>query len=485
MPENELQIPLDGKVQAPDVQIVKKKGRPRKNPIIDPTQQPDKQVEKKKRGRKKKEKVEEEVKIKKKRGRKAAVKFFSSSIRKKIPLTTVIQDNDKSILHLDIKDDVVENNDFSFDVIKNEYEYSESNLKLTIDGSTHDISTANGKINNLSNYTKDKVPLSLVGEVEEVDELEEYIDGKGNQSLNVKEDPSDIIKLYEKRLQTRLNQDNLLIERLESLHNDDNLIEKLTNKNNDKQTVEKISKNQSNRKKGFFSLFESLYESPKWLESTDVSCWWCCHQFKTVPIGLPIKYIDNKFIVKGVFCSFACLLAHFNNLNTQKSGYRNTHSLIKFMYKKLTGTLSVPKKEDYRQMLEKSLSLDMFENQEIKSNYINALVQLTSETLEPAPPRCALKMFGGELSIEEFRNSTKEHKIFKLVEYPLSISRDYIEEVDIQNVKNINMNVFTSSTRSTNILDDKKIEEVKTRIQSSNKNNNVVTNNSIDKFIRF
>ena len=80
---------------------VKKKGRPKKNI--------DKNIENipkepKKRGRKKKENVVEEVKIKKKRGRKPCVKYFSSSIRKKIPLTTTIENNNNNILQISIKD---------------------------------------------------------------------------------------------------------------------------------------------------------------------------------------------------------------------------------------------------------------------------------------------------------------------------------------------------------------------------------------------
>ena len=82
--------------------VKRKKGRPRKNKPIEELPK----GEKKKRGRKKKEVVMGEIKLKKKRGRKAAVKYFSSSIRKKIPLTTVLQDNNNFILHLDINEDI-------------------------------------------------------------------------------------------------------------------------------------------------------------------------------------------------------------------------------------------------------------------------------------------------------------------------------------------------------------------------------------------
>jgi hypothetical protein len=92
-------------------------------------------------------------------------------------------------------------------------------------------------------------------------------------------------------------------------------------------------------------------------------------------------------------------------------------------------------------------------------------------------------MFGGELTIEEFRNASKERKIYKMIEYPMYISRDYVEEVDLQNLKNFNKTVFNKQTNNFEInkLDDKKLKEVKSRVNSSV----VVTNNSIDRFIRF
>ena len=142
-------------------------------------------------------------------------------------------------------------------------------------------------------------------------------------------------------------------------------------------------------------------------------------------------------------------------------------------------------------MLCNTLSLDLFGgNERYKEDYINSLVDLSQDSLQSAPPKCALKMFGGELTIKEFRDSFKEHIIHKMIEYPMSISRDYIESVDIENVKNINKNVFTkikSFEHSTNILDDKKVEETQNRIKNyeNSKTNVVVKNKTIDRFLTF
>ena len=162
-----------------------------------------------------------------------------------------------------------------------------------------------------------------------------------------------------------------------------------------------------------------------------------------------------------------------------------TKSMITHLYKKLTGGSQVNMKNSYINLLRNDYNLqNLFENDiTLRDEYIKSLSNIIDEPLSKAPPRCALKMFGGALDIEEFRNSTKERKIYKMIDYPMFVSRDYVEEVDIQNLKKVNKNVFNKqyNVPQTNQLDDKKLEEVKNRVNSSV----VVTNNSIDRFIRF
>ena len=440
---------------------IPKKGRPKK--IIVESDKPIEPVEPKKRGRKRKEVVDTGPKIKLKRGRKACVKYFSSSIRKKMPLTTSLQDNDKYILHLDITEpETIKDQEFNFKNINNDID---------------DTDTLPNQLSKIFNYDKTKTDSS---EIENI--LEE---------LSLTNSKKDIIELYEKRIESRTDEDKFLINKLETLNTDEIFFKSLIN-NTEKlnETISKKDNKNSNiecRKKGFFKLFNDFIENDSWLHLTDISCWWCCHQFDTVPIGIPIKYNikTSKFTVKGIFCSFGCLASYNDQTKIGKI------SLIKFLYFKLTSILHTTSKDEYRENLSNSLSLEIFDNdQDLKNDYINGLLNLSQDILQRAPPKCCLKIFGGDLSIEEFRNSFKEHHIYKMIEYPMSISRDYIEEVDIQNVKNINKNVFNtinSFQHSTNILDDKKIEETHTRIKniSNSKSNVVVSNNSIDRFLSY
>ena len=38
-------------------------------------------------------------------------------------------------------------------------------------------------------------------------------------------------------------------------------------------------------------------------------CWWCCHDFPTEPLKLPLKYDDKRkrYVTSGRFCSWGCM----------------------------------------------------------------------------------------------------------------------------------------------------------------------------------
>jgi len=403
--------------------VKRKKGRPRKHKPIEELPK----GEKKKRGRKKKEVVIEEIKQKKKRGRKAAVKYFSSSIRKKIPLTTVLQDNNNFILHLDINEDT----DLQ---TENEFIDGIQNIDLNI-GIVNENDTKETIINSVFSELENENKNIINTYQNEYDELLE----KKNYILNdLTDDDNNISELYEQRVKFREKEDNIMVNKLQGVIND-----KINDVINDNIENKIKEQQENNRKKGFFEILSKIIHNNKWIYSTDVNCWWCCHQFNTVPIGLPdsYNYESDKFRVKGIFCSFSCMLAY-----KQDKRIYNVDYLIKALYCKLTKTL------------------------------------LIDSELKPAPAQCSLKIFGGELSIEEFRNSTKENKIYKMIDYPMYISRDFIEEIDIQNVKAVNKNMFQE--KSIYNLDDKRVEDAKTRL-SNIEETTVTLGNTIDKFIKF
>jgi len=74
-------------------------------------------------------------------------------------------------------------------------------------------------------------------------------------------------------------------------------------------------------------------------ETTKLHCWWCTCQFDTIPIGIPEKYDanENKYCVFGCFCSFNCAYAwNVHETNDYKTGERTT--MIKKLYNSIYNT---------------------------------------------------------------------------------------------------------------------------------------------------
>jgi hypothetical protein len=101
----------------------------------------------------------------------------------------------------------------------------------------------------------------------------------------------------------------------------------------------------------------------KWKETTNLCCWWCVHSFTNAPFGLPIKFENNMYEIQGCFCSLNCAKAY----NLKENNYRTSeiNSLIENFRRELFGSNSLP--------------------------------------VITAPPRQSLSIFGGYLSIEDFR----------------------------------------------------------------------------------
>ncbi len=95
-------------------------------------------------------------------------------------------------------------------------------------------------------------------------------------------------------------------------------------------------------------------------------CFWCCHKFNWSPVYLPTSYdaYKNTYTCEGHFCSPECALAYIYADNKISDSTRwNRHSLLRNLYN------------------------DIYKN----------------KVLSPAPSRHLLRMFGGPLDIEQYR----------------------------------------------------------------------------------
>jgi hypothetical protein len=99
------------------------------------------------------------------------------------------------------------------------------------------------------------------------------------------------------------------------------------------------------------------------------SCFWCCHPFPWPACVLPISYdaYENIHTCEGHFCSPECAMASlYADPSVSDTSRWTRHALLADLYRSL----------------------------------------YTTKELAPAPPRTTLRMFGGPLDIEQFRQYT-------------------------------------------------------------------------------
>ena len=108
--------------------------------------------------------------------------------------------------------------------------------------------------------------------------------------------------------------------------------------------------------------------------STDVACWWCCHRFDWSPVLLPTMVDRSRrlFFLFGCFCSYNCAKA-FNLLEIRDARTSERNSLL---YSLARLDDSIPPERKRRGTFH----------------------------IRPAPSRWELNLFGGTLSIEDFRS---------------------------------------------------------------------------------
>lgn len=142
--------------------------------------------------------------------------------------------------------------------------------------------------------------------------------------------------------------------------------------------------------------FEEKNKHNEWPISTSISCYNCCHKFFSVPMGIPVKYVDGVFYVFGCFCSLECAMAHNLSKKDQVDEIWERNNLINLLYKKLGNEGFV----------------------------------------KPAPDRLSLKTFGGHLSIDEYRNYTNTNKIVNINFPPMQTITQQIEEINESDINN-------------------------------------------------
>ncbi len=350
-------------------------------------------VETKKRGRKPKNRDEEEEdvigmgmdemlgddKAPKRRGRKPKEKTYSVTQGVTVDSSNVVEKAETIILHLPIKKEVTEQVEPS--------PYLKKNINYSMISSTYAVSE-NVDMTNVKYVPKkdDGVVVEKKKEKEKEDEKEgtemvnayiEFGEVKNDYDLNfsfVEENKKVEEEVEEEKMEIIERVDMTGIGGSGGLMDDDFKTNKIIKKNLKNIMYEFVNSNSANT----------------WPESTNTCCWWCCHQFTGMPCSLPELYRKDKFYVSGVFCSFNCAAAYNFRENDGEDKWMR-YSLLNLMYKKMYG---------------------------------NKFVKIGL-----APPRHVLKMFGGYMCIEEFREtSLRMDKTFNVIKPPLVAIIPKIEE---------------------------------------------------------
>lgn len=136
--------------------------------------------------------------------------------------------------------------------------------------------------------------------------------------------------------------------------------------------------------------FEEKNKNNEWPSNTSIACYWCCHKFENAPYGIPINYKDGKFEVFGCFCSLECATSYNFKQNENIDEMWERYNLINLMCRKM--------------------------------NY--------GDYIKPAPDRLSLKMFGGFLEIEKFREYFKTNKVINVNFPPMTSIIQQLEEIN-------------------------------------------------------
>ena len=113
----------------------------------------------------------------------------------------------------------------------------------------------------------------------------------------------------------------------------------------------------------------------------DAACFWCCHTFDWRPVVLPVRDQGDYIQVQGNFCCPECAMSYLFDMRQDSHTRWEQLSILNRLYEDAVGG-----------------------------------------SIRPAPPRQALKLFGGPMSIEEYRDLVRKRKLRVDIHMPPMVS---------------------------------------------------------------
>jgi len=134
-------------------------------------------------------------------------------------------------------------------------------------------------------------------------------------------------------------------------------------------------------KSTFLVQFKDSSEVKQLPMQSDAACFWCCHTFTYRPVILPIRDTGEHLLVTGNFCSPECATSYLFDMRQDSHTRWEQFALLHRIYG-----------------------------------------EACHGTIYPAPSRNCLTLFGGSLSIQEYRALIYSHKVRIDIHLPPMVS---------------------------------------------------------------
>jgi hypothetical protein len=172
--------------------------------------------------------------------------------------------------------------------------------------------------------------------------------------------------------------------------------------------------------------YEKTEEIKALPDRVDAACFWCCHSFDHKPVVLPIRDQGDYIQVQGNYCSPECAMSYLFDMQQDSYARWEQLSLLNRLYGQAVGG-----------------------------------------PIKPAPPRTVLKLFGGPMSIQEYRNIVRQGTLRVDIHLPPMVSllatmdTKPIDFYDVSLTKNVMETVKERLAKAEEVLKLKRTKPLK------------------------
>ena len=305
------------------------------------------------------------------------------------------------------------------DFYNKEKEFRQSLLELInrylLDNSTS-LNTSLKTTNKLKKGKYISILESVLDDIKNLETFNDYEEYNNDNINSLIPDTKNNFVAFDNNINNNINNHNLVSTELNNDYYKNKKDEIFTELNNTNLSQIEILINKKYRHTKQISLLNDIchnVDNGKWLDKTDILCFWCCHNFDTTPWGLPVKYENNEFTLTGIYCSPNCAMAHLLNIESNNNNLWERIVLLNLLHHK---------------------------------------IYETDENIVPAPDKVCLRAFGGPFNIDEYRYLTIENKKNYTITFPpcnimapvleetkkLTNQENYFIPVDMNKVNKIN-----------------------------------------------